>query len=127
MARDLPGSIIKVTIAGVSYDAISDTNLDVTPVRIKNEAIATSGRNLRKQTRQVEEVKSVVIACNADERSALKTLAENTTDTTLAYTTAAGDVYRASGWIDFEKWESMEFKATLTMFPRDKWEAFVNP
>jgi hypothetical protein len=127
MARDLPGSIVKVTINGTSYDAIADTNLDVTPPRIKNEGIATSGRNMRKQTRQVQEVKSVVIACNADERAALITVAENTTDVTLAYTTAAGDVWRASGWIDFEKWETLEHKATLTLFPRDKWEAFVNP
>ena len=126
MAGDLPGSIIKVTINGQSYDAISDTNLDVTPPRFKNEAVATSGRNLRKQTRQVQDVKSVVIACNADERGTLITVAENTRDVTLAYTTAAGDVWRAPGWIDFEKWETMEHKASLTMFPRDKWEAFVN-
>jgi len=127
MARDLPGSLLKVTINGVSYDVLADTNLDVVPPRFKNEALATSGRNLRKQTRQVQEVKSVVIACNADERAQLITVAENTVDVTLAYTTAAGDVFRASGWIDFEKWETLEHKASLTLFPRDKWEAFVNP
>lgn len=126
MARDLSGSIIKVTVNGTGYDAVTDTNLDVVATRFKNESIATSGRNIRKQTRQVEEVKSVVIACNADERNTLKALAENQVDVTLAYTTAAGDVYRTNGWIDFEKWESMDLKGTIAMFPRDKWEPFIN-
>jgi len=125
MARDTSGSIIRVSINGVSYDALSDADFGVTPSRWKNEAVATSGRAIRKRTRQVEDVKSVTIACNGDERVALKSYAENQIDVTLSYTTAAGDTYRAQGWIDFETWNNQDNKATLTMFPRQTWDSFI--
>ena len=127
MAQDVSGSIVKVTINGTTYDVVADMNLDQVPTRFKNEAKASSGRNMRVMTRQVEEAKSVQILCNATERTNLKAVAEQLGDTTLAYTTADTSVYRASGWIDFEKWESKESTATLTLFPRDKWEIFAAP
>jgi hypothetical protein len=125
MARDTSGSIKSVVINGVSYDALADADFGVTPSRYKNESIATSGRNIRKRTRQTEDVKSVTIACNGDERTAWKSYAENDIDITLAYTTAAGDTYRATGWVDFETWNNQDNKASVTLFPRQGWDSFI--
>ena len=75
---DTTGTIRKVTIDGITYDALTDTNLNATPARMKNEAVATSNpnRNMRKMSAQAMIVKSVTIACNAIERGRLQILAE---------------------------------------------------
>jgi len=125
MARDTSGSITSVVLNGVRYDALADADFGVTPSRWKNESIPTSGRNVRKRTRQTQDVKSVTITCNGDERIALQGYAENEIDITLAYTTAAGDTFRATGWIDFETWNNQDNKATVTLFPRQQWDSFI--
>jgi len=126
MAKDVSGSIVKAAINGVTYRVAADADLSVTPAQFKNEAIASSGGNFRKMGKQAEEVKNCVLLVNADEKATLKGLAENVATVTLSYTTAAGDVYRATGWINFDSWTSQDSKATLSMFPTDKWESFVN-
>ena len=75
-SQDTTGTLKKVTINGVTYDALADTNLSETPSKFKNEPTPTSGRTMRKMTRQTPSVKSVTIACNQAERTRLKALAE---------------------------------------------------
>jgi hypothetical protein len=43
----------------------------------------------------------------------------------MSYTEASGDVYRASGWIEFESHETEENRATIQMHPRNDWSAFL--
>lgn len=93
---DDSGSIIQVSIDGVSYDVFADADFDITPPLYKNEGIATSGRNIIKRSRQVQDVKSVALACNGKERDQLPRIAEDGKDRTLAYKTAAGDSYKAT-------------------------------
>ena len=126
MAKDISGSIVKVAINGVTYRAAADADISLAGGLFKNEAIATSGGNFRKMTKQVEEAKSVVLIVNGDEKAVLKGLCEGLAQITLAFTTAAGDSYKATGWINFDSWTTQESKATLSMFPIDKWESFVN-
>jgi len=73
---DTTGTMRKLTINGITYDVLSDANFSETPSIYKNESVPTSGRTLRKMTKQAPIVKSVTIACNATERGQLKTLAE---------------------------------------------------
>ena len=120
-SKYVPGSIIKCVIDGVTYNVPVDANFEFTLARFKNEAVPTSGVNLRKMTRQAQEVKAALM-CNTDEAMTLKTLSETNKDITMAVTLASGDVFRTSGWFDFEKYESESMKATITMCPRDKWE-----
>ena len=128
MAKDVSGSIFKVAIGGITYRVATDADLSVPGVRYKNEAIASSGGNFRKMTRQAEEVKSCVLLVSGDERATLKALAESLTNVTLSYTTADGSSYKAaSGWINFETWSSQDSKAAVSLFPTDTWESFVNP
>lgn len=73
---DVSGSVKKLTINGVTYRVLSDTNVTLQPSEYKNEAIPHSGGNMRRMTKQVRELTGVAIACNATEREALRALAE---------------------------------------------------
>jgi hypothetical protein len=127
MAKDLAGSITKVAINGVTYRVATDADLSRPGGKFKNEAMASSGGNFRKMTKQPEEVKSCVLLVNADEAATLKALNDGIVNVTLSYTNAAGDSFKAaSGWINFDTWTTQDSKATLSMFPSDTWESFVN-
>lgn len=122
---DVAGTLRRVTISGVTYDVMADTNVTEVGSAFENEAIPTSGRNMKKMMRRAENRSGVVIAANASERDALQQIAESVEDVTLAYETADGSVYRADGWIEFESRETEENRATVTMMPRRAWASFV--
>lgn len=125
MAKDIVGAIRKVTLDGVSFDCFSDTNITEVGSQWQNESIPTSGRNMRKMTKRAENREGIVIAANGAERDILKELSERQTDFTMSYETAAGDVYRCSGWIEFENRETEENRASIQMHPRNTWEPFL--
>lgn len=74
---DTAGTLRKLTINGITYRVMADTNFSEAVSNKKNERIATSGASMRKMTAQVPIVKSVTIACNQQERAQLKALADN--------------------------------------------------
>lgn len=123
--KDLAGSIRKVTLDGVTYDAMGDSNVGETGGPWENDGVATSGRNIRKMTKRVDLRDGLVLAANGAEFEQLKELAARTDDFTMSYTTASGDVYRAMGWIEVEKRETEENRVTVKMFPRKTWESFL--
>lgn len=122
---DISGSIRKVTINGITFDAMADANISETGSQYANESVPTSGRNMRKMTRRAENRESVILACNGSERSLLEELADQLDDFPMSYETAAGDVYRSTGWIEFENRETEENRATIQMCPRDRWDSFL--
>ena len=73
---DISGSIRKLTINGVTYRVLGDTNVTLKAAEYKNEAVPTSGGNLRKMMKQVRELTGVAIACNPTERETLRVIAE---------------------------------------------------
>jgi hypothetical protein len=119
------GTLQKVVLNGLEFQAMGD--VDVTQIlgQYTNEEIPTSGDSIRKMTRRTETRESVTIGCEPAEAEILKGYSEQKTDITLAYALADGSVYRATGWIDFENFTSADFKATLKLFPRNKWELFA--
>jgi hypothetical protein len=125
MARDIVGAIRKVTLDGVTFTCMADTNISEVGSAWENSDVPTSGRTIRKMVKRSEKRENVVLACNGAEREILKELSERTEDYTMSYETAAGDVYRTMGWIDFATRETEENRATITLFPRDKWESFL--
>ena len=122
---NIVGAIRRVTLDGVTYDVFPDANVSEVGAKWKNEPVPTSGRTLRKMTKQTESRTGIALACNGAERDVLKALAENTDDFTMSYETACGDVYRCKGFIDFETRETEEGRAMISMHPRDAWEAFL--
>lgn len=122
---DLVGTLKKVTLDGITFNAHADANISETGSKNENSSLATSGRNLRKVLKRPEIRESVVLACNGAEREIIKQLDERLDDFPMSYTTAAGDVYRCSGWIVFESRETEEGRATIQMHPREDWESFL--
>lgn len=120
------GSIRKVTLNGITFDAMADANFSEIGSQFENEAVPTSGRNLRKMTRRAKNVESVVLACDGSEREIISNLADQVDDFPMSYETASGDVYRATGWIEFENRETEEGRATIQMHPRNnEWQPFL--
>lgn len=122
---DTGGSIRKLLLDGVPFDVMADSNFSEIITKFENDRIPTSGRNLKKMTRRVPKVESVVVACNGEEREVLKLLGETTVDFSMSYETAGGDTYRAVGSIEVENRESEELRATIQLHPAGKWEPFV--
>lgn len=121
---DIVGSIRKVVLDGVTYDVALDANISEIP-GVENDALATSGRTLRKQMKRVAVREGIVLICSGPEFEAVQDLAARKSDYPMSYETAASDVYRASGWIEVEKRETEEGRVSIKMFPRsNKWEAF---
>lgn len=122
----ISGSIRNVTIDGVSYDVHADANLSKVPSKYQNEGVPTSGKTIRKMTKRIPSVGSLVIACDGAEADRLIALSESNQDVSMSYEDASGNVYRTQGFIEFETLETEENRGTLTMFPRDKWSSFLN-
>ena len=128
MAKDIVGPGGKLVLGGITFRLAADANVNHGAPTHKNEAVAVSGGgNLRKMTQTTQELKSVSVLTNADELEVLRDLAAGPDDITMAYTSAAGDVFRATGFIDFEGREAESGKVELTLYPRDGWTSFVNP
>ena len=126
MPKKVAGSIRKITLDGITFDAFGSTNIKATPSEYSNEAIATSGDNLRKMVKRATVREGVDIKADGAELEILRALADALDDFSMSYTTAAGDVYRASGWIELESHETEEAKATVKMFSRsNEWECFL--
>lgn len=125
MAKNIAGSIRKLTLDGTSFDVMADTNITEVMAQFENDSVPTSGANMRKMTKRSTNREGIVVACNAAEADLLKGLAERNTDFPMSYETAAGDVYRSTGWIEFENRETEENRGSVKMFPRVKWTTFV--
>lgn len=123
---DISGTLKKVTIDGTTFDVMADTNVTEMGSGFLNEAIPTSGRNMKKVTKQANIREGIVIACNGAERELLVELNDRTTDYSMSYEDAAGDVFRTTGWISFENRETEENRATIQMHSRDNtWDSFL--
>ena len=122
---DVTGTIRKVTLDGVTYDVFADSNIKAMPSAWENSAVPTSGRNMRKMVKRAQTRESVVLVANGAEQEALRNLAESTKDIPMSYETAAGDVWRATGFIEFESHETEENRATVQLIPRQGWEPFL--
>lgn len=119
------GAIKKVTLDGVTFTVAGDANITEVGSRYENSVIPTSGDNMRKMVKRAETREGVTLIIGGRDRELLRTLADRTTDFPMSYETAAGDIYRATGWIEFENRETEENRATIKMFPRQEWSAFL--
>jgi hypothetical protein len=122
---DVTGTPRKVTLDGITFDVFADTNIKEVGSKWENAAVPTSGRNMHKMTKRVESREGITLATNGAERDILKELSERNTDFPMSYELASGDVYRATGWIEFESRETEENRSTVMLHPRTDWSAFL--
>jgi len=122
---DVSGTPKKLILNGITFDFAADTNITEIGSTHENEVVPTSGRNFLKQTKRAENREGVTVIANGAEREILKELAESQAAFSMSYETAAGDVFRTVGWIEFESRETEENRATIQLLPRDPWNSFL--
>ena len=123
---DTVGSIRKVTIDSIGYNAAADANITEMGSKFENSAIATSGPNMRKMVKRVDVREGVTLITNSQEKDTLLRVSEDPRrDIPMSYEQANGDKYRGRGWIEVEGRETEEGKLTIKMFPRLKFDLFV--
>ena len=122
---DTSGSILKLTLSGITFDVMADSNFNQTGSQTENDRIPTSGNSFPKKTKRIMKVESVVIKADPSTRNFLESLADAIKDFSMSYKTADGSVFRAKGSINYENVESEENRATIQLHPNAKWEPFI--
>ena len=125
MSDDVFGSLRKVNIDGVPYSAAAEGGYSGSGSGYENSSITHSSGNARKMVKRSEAKEGITLICGALEVEELKRVADSANDVPLSFENAAGHVYRAEGWIEFEGYESEEGKATIQMMPRNDWTLFA--
>ena len=125
-ALRISGTIIAVALDGVDYEVAADVNATETDSEYENSAVATSGGNMRKMVKRPTMKESVTLILDSDQRQIIKALADGKADFSLKRANAAGDVERATGWIEMEPGESEENRINIQMFSRsNKWDVSI--
>ena len=122
---NVTGTPRKVVLDGITFDVFADANITEIGSAYENENIPTSGKNMLKKIRRSQNRESVVVAANGAERDVLRTLSERTIPFSISYELASGDIYRATGFIEFENRETEENRATIQLLPENEWTAFL--
>ena len=121
------GSIRKLVLNGVSYDVPGSANLKFNLSSFEIEGIPTSGKTMFKMTRRVPSIEGVEINATPAEAENLRALSESLADITISIELADGSVYKGTGKINFESFETEENKCTLMLIPaktKNAWTPF---
>lgn len=122
------GTIRKIVINGVTYDVPNDINITFNRSSFETEGTATSGKTMIKKTRRVPTLESVVLMTTPAEMEELNSVAEGLADATFSVELADGTVYKSTGQINYENYETEEGKSTITFIPaktKDAWTPFL--
>lgn len=121
------GTLKRVTLNGVTYDALEDANAKINLSPYKVEAKATTGKVIFVLKLRVQTISDITLGCTPREADALKTLSAGADSITMSITLADGSVFRSTGHIDFDSFETMEGKCKIDLIPdrtRDAWTLF---
>lgn len=121
---DAVGSLRKAVLDGTTYDVMSDTNINYKPSKFEKEGVPTSGRNLIKFTKRIKTVESCDLGVSVDEMEELSAKADSIADITMSFELADGSIYRGTGHIHIDGYESETGKLTLTLIPVGDWTPF---
>lgn len=121
---DLSGTPRKVTLDGLTFDVAADTNVTINPPRAI-EGMPTSGRAIFKHTKQIPMLESLPIVANSAEYESIRELNSRLEPFPQSITMADGSVYRATGMLNIEGYESEELRANVQLIPKTDWETFV--
>lgn len=122
------GTIRKVVIDGVTYDVPADINITFNRSSFETEGTPTSGKTMIKKTRRVPTIESLTLMTTPAEMESLNDIAEGLPDVTFSVELADGSVYKSSGQINYENYESEVGKSTITFIPaktKNAWTSFL--
>ena len=119
------GTIRKAVIDGITFDVFADANITFNRTAYEIEGQATTGKNMMKMTKRVQTIESLDLAVTPKEMETLKSKSESLADVTLSVELADASVYKATGRVYFESYESETGKATCTLIPVRDWQPFL--
>lgn len=125
MAKKVTGSLSKVALDGISFNAAGDANVSWTVTVYENSMVATSGRSMQKKVKRVPEMSGVVLIIDHDENDKLRALAESLDEITLSVEFIDGTEAKSKGVFEYESYESEEGRASLKLLPSDDWTIIV--
>lgn len=124
----MSGTIKAITYDGVTYDVPADINITFNRNSFTKEGIATSGKTLIKTTRKVPTQEGVIHIITPAELEQLNALAERITSFPISVELADGSIYKTTGQINLDNYETEDGKANVMIIP-DKtvnaWTPFV--
>lgn len=119
------GSIRKVTVDGIPYNAAADANAAKTPT-FEVEGVPHSGGNNIKYTKMSGQVESLTLIAAPTEYETLEGSRDGLAAIPLSYELADGSVWRTQGFINLANYESEENRVDLTMIPETGlWDLFA--
>lgn len=119
------GSIRKVTLNGLAFNASADANFAKTP-KVEKEAVPHSGGNMVKRTTASGNVEGAKLICTPVEYDTLEGFADDLDSFSMSYEMADGSVFRTTGQISLDNYESEEHSVEVTMIPETgTWELFA--
>ncbi len=119
------GTPRKVVLDGVTYDVMADTNITFNASKYEIEGQPTTGDALFKYTKRIPTMESLTIAATPAILEDVKEKADSLADKTMSVEFADGSVYKATGKIKLENWESETGKLTVQLVPKRDWEPFL--
>lgn len=125
MAKNISGTPRKVTLAGITFTVFADTDITEIEGAFDRESVPTSGQNMSKMVRRSQNREGITVSTNGDELEILKELSQRTVAFPMSYETAAGDVFRSTGFIQLENRTTADMKTTIQLQPLDAWSQFV--
>lgn len=123
---DNVGTLRKVVLAGITFDVFGDVNITFNRNKYEKEGIPTTGDNLIKRTKRIQTIESLDLKTNPSEMEDLNDLADSLADITMSVELADGSVYKATGQVNFENYESDTGKSTCTLIPKRDWYPVLN-
>ena len=122
----MAGSLRKATMFGTTYNVMSEGGVSGVGSGYENTLIPTTGGNILKMVGRAHIIEGLQLVCTREEADELKSLSENNVSGDLALEDNQGDTVRATGWIDFESYETEDSKATVKLLPEGKWTTFLS-
>lgn len=121
------GSIRKLTIGGVTFDVMADTNVTVNLSPFETEGMPTSGETMFKMTFRTPTMEAIALAADSEEAESLRAVAELQINSTMSMELADASTWKGSGRINFENYETEEGRANIILIPnrsRNAWTRF---
>jgi hypothetical protein len=119
------GTPKKVTLDGTTFNVAADANFSEVGSKYLVENMPTSGPNIPKMTKRAQNVTDIPLIVDGAERAILKALSERTEAFPLSYELVSGDIYRATGHIEFESRNTDENRASVQLLPQGDWTPFL--
>ncbi|MEN6369905.1 MAG: hypothetical protein ABFD77_09465 [Thermotogota bacterium] len=120
MFDDTHGTPLSVTVGGISFDMLADTDFSQTLAAWKNEGVATTGLGMIKKTKQVPKIDAVDVSGGAATLGRLALLAESRVPLPITFTDPGATTWVGAGWVDLGEHSGANGKTPVSLIFKAK-------